>query len=534
MKLAAGAAVLGLVVLVFVLTTPPDPSAVEQPEAVEEATTTTEAMITRAGPPSVSRVLGVLPDGTGYSIRIDPGVEDQVTGVSLGIAIGGDGGLNDVGTAVVSFDGEESDNGGQYRFESGQVAVAINFFDHILEQLGPDAEQIITSSIHMSTTRGLPVFELDPPFRFGAFPPLQVRYQTFIVQPGCDAEAVACSATGAVQVVPRFSFSSDLWPDPQVTISANAPRPEWHHTFLDPGPLSSRTGYDVVWTGSEMLVWGGISEDGFLTDGAAFDPDANLWHMLSPPPIAAEQPTIAAWAGDVMVVVSEDATLAYEPGSDTWTTVGEGRVPVRDSPPPVWDGELLYFWQNEVERLDPATGEWQVLPDPPLEVNPNPQLRSLHLVEEGLFAASGPDPCGGSRSLARWDGAAWTVLPEPDLSGRFRDCSPPRHTGVVGQWLMVWNGTNGTALRLNERNGDWDQAHGLPPITPDLAFTGLTMGERYLVAHLGQGAVYRLDRNQWRRVALPGWGDTSQMVWTGEEVLMWSSDDAWRWRPPGG
>jgi hypothetical protein len=38
------------------------------------------------------------------------------------------------------------------------------------------------------------------------------------------------------------------------------------------GPLSSRVFPTAVWTGVEMLVWGGGADDSGLADGAAFRP----------------------------------------------------------------------------------------------------------------------------------------------------------------------------------------------------------------------------------------------------------------------
>jgi hypothetical protein len=41
------------------------------------------------------------------------------------------------------------------------------------------------------------------------------------------------------------------------------------------GPLSSRNLESAVWTGQEMLIWGGVdaSGDTTLADGAAFQPE---------------------------------------------------------------------------------------------------------------------------------------------------------------------------------------------------------------------------------------------------------------------
>jgi hypothetical protein len=41
---------------------------------------------------------------------------------------------------------------------------------------------------------------------------------------------------------------------------------------LPAGPLSGRVSHTAVWTGQEMLVWGGTAGDTGLADGAAFQP----------------------------------------------------------------------------------------------------------------------------------------------------------------------------------------------------------------------------------------------------------------------
>jgi hypothetical protein len=45
-----------------------------------------------------------------------------------------------------------------------------------------------------------------------------------------------------------------------------------HWQSLPPGPLGGRVHHTAVWTGQEMLVWGGIAGDAALADGAAFRP----------------------------------------------------------------------------------------------------------------------------------------------------------------------------------------------------------------------------------------------------------------------
>jgi hypothetical protein len=45
---------------------------------------------------------------------------------------------------------------------------------------------------------------------------------------------------------------------------------------LAPSPLLPRSGHVVVWTGREMIVWGGVEKGGAFADGAAYDPQRDL------------------------------------------------------------------------------------------------------------------------------------------------------------------------------------------------------------------------------------------------------------------
>lgn len=58
------------------------------------------------------------------------------------------------------------------------------------------------------------------------------------------------------------------------------------------GPLAAREQHVAVWTGEEMVVWGGAltGEPSTLPpladDGAAYDPAAGAWRALAPSPLA--------------------------------------------------------------------------------------------------------------------------------------------------------------------------------------------------------------------------------------------------------
>lgn len=67
-------------------------------------------------------------------------------------------------------------------------------------------------------------------------------------------------------------------------------------------PSSARVSYIAVWTGSEMIIWGGTSGTSF-NDGGRYSPTANTWDPMptanGPGALAGH---IAIWTGSQMIV----------------------------------------------------------------------------------------------------------------------------------------------------------------------------------------------------------------------------------------
>jgi N-acetylneuraminic acid mutarotase len=72
---------------------------------------------------------------------------------------------------------------------------------------------------------------------------------------------------------------------------------EWT-ALPDNPPLSSRAGHAAVWTGREMIVWGGGEGQRFLNDGASFNPATGRWTALSAEGVGrARALATAVWTG---------------------------------------------------------------------------------------------------------------------------------------------------------------------------------------------------------------------------------------------
>src|SRR5439155_23735644 len=117
---------------------------------------------------------------------------------------------------------------------------------------------------------------------------------------------------------------------------------------LPRGPFGG--GGIVVWTGSELIGWGGGCCGDAFSDGAAYNPSTNSWRKLARSPLAPSQGPLGAWTGHELVLfvggISPDGkpyparlarAAAYNPATDTWRRIQPLPAP-RGGATAVWDG----------------------------------------------------------------------------------------------------------------------------------------------------------------------------------------------------
>ena len=167
--------------------------------------------------------------------------------------------------------------------------------------------------------------------------------------------------------------------------------------MTEPEAPSPRGGHSAIWTGSEMIIWGGRyvhdNEDTLLSDGAAYNPETNEWRAIAQPPesFAGRWNHAAAWSGDRMYIhggeiwdaeagyrISTGTFAAYHPFSDTWEILPE--FSNRQNHTAVWAAKRLVifgdapFWIHERAgaQYDPVNNSWEDIPvDEDLMVDEN-------------------------------------------------------------------------------------------------------------------------------------------------------------------
>lgn len=312
--------------------------------------------------------------------------------------------------------------------------------------------------------------------------------------------------------------------------------------------LAGRTGAASAWTGDELLVWGGQTlvdgtENVWLADGAALDPVANRWRSLPPAPLSARSDPASVWTGTEMLVFGgADAThvltdgAAYNPRTGRWRTIASQSFAHIVRPAAVWTGtEMLAV--SSVDGLstsayDPKADRWRALAAPPgAPVMPYPQIVWTGTQAVLVLWPTGPRGTG----LAFGPPSSPPVVAEPPSSLPARPPAtppgpppPPPDLSSLGPVV----GPNGQLFvtTFSPAADRWDQ---LPAVAlrdgslPRLVWTG----EEVLALETTQaGAAYDFGRRTWRPLApMPAQVVLDvDPVWTGRLALFWAGGDVGR------
>lgn len=129
--------------------------------------------------------------------------------------------------------------------------------------------------------------------------------------------------------------------------------PGW--TWRPVGPLPGRQGHVAIWTGAEVVLWGG-ERPGRSPEGAAYDPKADRWRPLPPMPVRINEGT-GVWTGRELVVYGAFLDRGRRPLSPDDRAVGAALDPFAGR----WralplTGESLVVWLGPSGR--PHDGTW--------------------------------------------------------------------------------------------------------------------------------------------------------------------------------
>ena len=314
----------------------------------------------------------------------------------------------------------------------------------------------------------------------------------------------------------------------------------WSATTTNFAP-APRTEHTAVWTGTQMIVWGGQYGSTDLQDGARYDSATDSWTAIS---IAgapsARHGHVAVWTGTKMIVwggVGGNIQLTtggiYDPATDSWNAMSSSGAPSgRGLATAVWTGsEMIVWggystsiqdWVNTGARYNPTTNSWS-----PVSVFNAPLKRYGHTA---IWTGSAMIIWGGGGTFNTSTGGIYAPGSDTWTATSTSGAPSPRtlHTAIwTGNEMIIWGPSN-TGARYNPSTNSWQPTSTSCAPTGSFGGTiGVWSGTELIVwGGLTQkvGGRYDPSTDTWQATPVVGVPDARQWetgVWTGTGLIIW-------------
>jgi hypothetical protein len=143
---------------------------------------------------------------------------------------------------------------------------------------------------------------------------------------------------------------------------------EWR--AIPPAPLDRAHGVLTVWTGDELIIWGGGDRSHPRLQGAVYDPTSDTWRRIADAPFGLNLAS-GVWTGREMVVFgslldgsNHSATPtsvgeAYDPATDRWRELPPSALsPQATSAALVGDQLVAWDYEAQSQEYDPTRDRW--------------------------------------------------------------------------------------------------------------------------------------------------------------------------------
>ena len=285
---------------------------------------------------------------------------------------------------------------------------------------------------------------------------------------------------------------------------------EWLTAISTTNAPSARRGHSAVWTGTEMIIWGGYNGGSYwpsqasdcLVEGYRYDPATNSWSTISA--VGAPSGRVehsAVWTGSKMIVFggtpNGSSTYsdggAYDPATNTWSPIASASTG-RSRHTAVWTGTQMIVWggltggsthTNTGDKYDPGTNTWV-----------------------GSTAVDGNTPSARKGAVAVWTGTEMVVFGGAYNSTVYAD------TAKYSPTLDSWTTAADAPMTMLEASAVW---------------TGSQMivwgGSPAAAALTNQGYCYDPTADSWvhatTTVGALSEREWHSAVWTGSQMIVW-------------
>lgn len=349
----------------------------------------------------------------------------------------------------------------------------------------------------------------------------------------------ACGDEGAPPVVPG---------------PLDACPPDAWNPISGSGAPSARTGHVAVWTGSEMIVWGGYASPVYLGTGGVYDPVLDAWH----PTTDVGAPTgrtgmTAVWTGSRMIVwgggasgVRVNTGASYDPVADAWTPTSTVEAPsARSNHSAVCTGSAMIVWGGTVGSTPPSCsgqrsdgGVYDAAADTwtPTSSTGQPSARYGHaavwtgtemIVWGGQSDFYWMSVCGfagvGSGGLYEPGSDVWTPQ---SSAGAPSGSSASKAVWTGTRMVVLTGGTSPLGARYDPAADAWTSmsSTGAPPAGGAIAWTGSRMISWGGGSYSASGGLYDPVGDAWTpttATGAPAGRISHSALWTGSEMVVW-------------
>ncbi len=380
------------------------------------------------------------------------------------------------------------------------------------EQLQAEMDRMAQDSKQPEVLRGLFAALGNDPFLIAeclARPVLSERLVTRFAQEPRRVR-LALSEVGATSQTRKVILANTTYTLPAISYAATGCTPDtWADTSTINAP-QARTFHTAVWTGSEMIVWGGLQAfRTVLNTGGTYNPSTDSWTATSTTNAPAGRYVhTAVWTGSEMIVwggayydgINYDYLNTggrYNPSTNSWTATSTINAPEgRGSHTAVWtDSEMIVWGGGQINDTFNSGGRY--------------------------------DPDTDS-----WISTSTTNAPE----------ARSRHTAVwTGSEMIVWGGGSNSGIlrnggRYNPRTDSWTATNAYHAPERRLAHTAVWTGSEMIVwggtpdafdLVLRSGGIYNPGTDSWTATNTqhaPDGRDGHTAVWTGSEMIVWGGN----------
>ena len=323
------------------------------------------------------------------------------------------------------------------------------------------------------------------------------------------------------------------------------------------GAPNARHSHGSVWTGTRMLVWGGLVSGTPTATGGAYETGNDNWTTISPvnAPTGRRGHTMA-WTGERMLVWGGQASVVlgtggiYDPTNQSWTPITTTGAPTaRTGQAGAWTGARLFIFGglnddgllNDGASYDPLGNLWD-----PLPTAGAPSARYLatatwcgdRVIVFGGQGGAGEENTGAALPMTGGvTHGSWVAL--PTLNG---PTARQGHSAVwTGTRLIVWggkagNGALGTGASYDPVGNTWTALPTTLAPSPRWGHVAFWTGREMLVfggedagGALSTGAAYDPGANRWRYVSGTGTPTARKnfaAAWTGNELVVFGGQSA--------